>query len=116
MLPLHPRQLFALQQELGLIAEIPNYHYFQIDPNLLHSDKAVVYFKTASGDGNVAVKWLHDVNLADIQGIPPATRDYYESMVGTGEPVFNYQFVPRIVYNGVIDVTHAKTISLAITR
>lgn len=112
LLPLLPRKLFELQRELGLIIDIPNYRYFQIDPNALDLDRTVVFFKTAPGDEHVTVKWLRDVDLAEIQDIPPATRGYYESMVGTGEAVFNYQFVPHIVYRGTIDISEAKTIGL----
>lgn len=112
LLPLHPRQLFELQQELGLIPEIPDYRYYQIDVNALNPSKTVIYFKTAPGEENVTVKWLKDVNLDELQAIPEATQNYYKSMVGTGEPVFNYQFVPHVVHQGTIDVSSAQTIRL----
>ncbi len=112
LLPLHPQQLFELQKELGLIKEIPDYQYFQIDPDSLDPLKAVVYFKTAPGEQNVTVECLADVDLDDLQQIPTATTDYYRSMVGTGEPVFNYQFVPHIIYRGAIDVSSAKVIPI----
>ena len=112
LLPLPPRKLFKLQQELGLITEIPDYRYFEIDPNALDPEKTAVFFKTAPGEDHVTVKWLRDVNLEEIQDIPPATRGYYESMVGIGEPVFNYQFVPHILYRGTIDIEDAKIFSL----
>ena len=112
LLPLHPRQLFELQKELGLITEIPDYKYYQIDTSTLNPSQTVVYFKTAPGEENVTVKWLEDVNLEELQGIPQATRKYYESMVGTGEPVFNYQFVPHVVYRGTVDVSSAQVIHL----
>lgn len=112
LLPLHPKQLFTMQQELGIVEEIPDYKYFQVDVSMLDPSKTVVYFKTAPGEENVTVKWLSDVNLDDLQDIPPATVNYYKSMVGTGEPVFNYQFVPHIIYKGSIDVSGVRTISL----
>lgn len=112
LLPLHPRQLFELQQELSLINEIPDYRYYQIDVNTLDPKKTVIYFKTAPGEENVTVKWLKDVSLDELQTIPEATRKYYESMVGTGEPVFNYQFVPHVVYQGSIDVSSVQVINL----
>ncbi len=112
LLPLHPRQLFELQKEFGLIPEIPDYRYYQIDATTLDPSQTVVYFKTAPGEENVTVKWLEDVNLEELQGIPEATRRYYESMVGTGEPVFNYQFVPHVVYRGTINVSTAQVIHL----
>ena len=112
LLPLHPRQLFELQKELGLIPEIPSYKYYQIDTSTLDPSQTVVYFKTAPGEENVTVHWLEDVDLDDLQTVPPATIDYYKSMVGTGEPVFNYQFVPHIIYKGTVDVSSAKIISL----
>ena len=112
MLPLHPRALFDLQQQLGLIDEIPNYHYFEIDPATLDASRAVVYFKTAPGEEHVVVKWLKDVDLTTLQEVPEATRRYYKSMVGTGEPVFNYQFVPHIVYAGSVDISRSSTIAL----
>lgn len=112
LLPLHPRQLFELQKELGLIPEIPDYKYYQIDTTTLDPSKTVVYFKSAPGEENVTVKWLKDIQLEELQGIPEATRKYYESMVGTGEPVFNYQFVPHVVYRGAMDVSTAQVINL----
>jgi hypothetical protein len=112
LLPLHPRKLFELQQQLGIVKKIPDYRYFQIELSQLDPTKTVVYFKTAPGEENVTVKWLPDVNLDDLQAAPPATINYYKSMVGTGEPVFNYQFVPHIVYKGTIDVSSAEIISL----
>lgn len=112
LLPLHPLQLFELQKELGLITEIPDYRYYQIDVSALAPSQTFVYFKTAPGEENVTVKWLSDVNLDDLQDIPPATVNYYKGMVGTGEPVFNSQSVPHIVYKGSIDVSDAKILSL----
>lgn len=112
LLPLHPKKLFELQQELGIVEELPDYRYFQIETSQLDPSKTVVYFKTASGEENVTVKWLSDVNLDDLQDIPLATSEYYKSMVDTGEPVFNYQFVPHIIYRGTIDVSSAKVASL----
>ena len=112
LLPLHPRQLFELQKELGLITETPDYSYYQLDTNALDPLQTVVYFKTAPGEENVTVKWLRDVQLEELQEIPEATRKYYESMVGTSEPVFNYQFVPHILYQGTIDVSSARVINL----
>lgn len=112
LLPLHPRKLFELQKELGLINEIPDYKYFEIDRATLDPQQTVVYFKTAQGEEHVTIKWLSDVNLDDLQDIPPATAGYYKSMIGTGEPVFNYQFVPHIVYKGTVDVSSVKTIVL----
>lgn len=112
LLPLHPQKLFALQKQLGLIDHVPDYKYFQIDSDQLDDAKAVVYFKTAPGEENVTVKWLKDVNLDELQEIPPATAKYYESMVGTCELVFNYQFVPHIIYRGSIDISKASVITL----
>ena len=112
LLPLHPKKLFELQQQLGIVENIPDYRYFQIDPNSLDPGKTVVYFKTAPGEENVTVKWLADVNLNDLQDIPSATVEYYRNMVSTSEPVFNYQFVPHIVYKGTIDISSANIVSL----
>ncbi len=112
LLPLQPRKLFELQLQLGLINEIPEYRYFQVDPTVLNVDDTAVYFKTAPGEENVTVKWLKDVNLDKLQEVPDATRKYYESMVGTGEPVFNYQFVPHILYKGNVDISGAEIISI----
>lgn len=112
LLPLHPRQLFELQKELGLIHEIPNYRYFQIDPSTLDSQQAVVYFKTAPGDENITVKWLKDVDLEELQVVPRATRNYYESMIDAERPVFNYQFVPHVMYKGSVDVSGVRIIGI----
>lgn len=112
MLPLQPLKLFELQKQLGLIDEIPDYKYFQIDSSQLDVTKAVVYFKTAPGEENVSVEWLKDVSLEELQEIPVATMNYYESMVGTGELVFNYQFVPHIIYRGSVDISQSQILKL----
>ncbi len=112
LLPLHPSKLFNLQLELGLIEEIPDYNYFEIDSSNLDAAQAAVFFKTAPGDENTKVEWLRDVNIDDLQSIPEATRAYYASMRGTGEPVFNYQFVPHVLYRGQIDITNANRVNL----
>lgn len=111
-LPLHPRKLFELQQQLGLIADIPDYQYFEIDISTLDPSKTAIFFKTAPGEENVTVKWLKDVQLEDLQDIPVATKEYYARMVGKGEPVFNYQFVPHILYKGSVDISSAQVMSL----
>lgn len=110
-LPLHPKKLFERQKELGLIGSLPDYSYFEIDLDLLDPERTVVYFKTAPGEENVTVKWLQDVNIDELQDVPPATVNYYKSMVGKNEPVFNYQFVPHILYRGNVDVSKSATIS-----
>lgn len=112
LLPINPLPLFELQQELGIITEIPDYSYFQIDSDLLDESDAVVYFKSAPGEENITVEWLRNVNLDELQSIPEATQRYYESMVGTGEPVFNYQFVPHIIYKGTIDVSNLQKVEI----
>ena len=112
LLPLHPGQLFELQHKLGLKDEIPDYRYFKIDASRLDPNKTAVFFKTAPGDEHVTVKWLRDVDFDELQSIPPATIRYYESMIGTNEPVFNYQFVPHILYQGEIDIAGCDVISL----
>lgn len=111
LLPLNPKKLYELQKRLGIIKANPDYRYFQIDISKLELSKTVIYFKTAPGDQNVTVKWLADVSLDDLQDVPPATIDCYNSMVGAGEPVFNYQFAPHIVYKGSIDVSDAGIVS-----
>lgn len=108
VLPLNPAKLFNLQLKLGLISKLPTYSYFKIDPNQLNKDNAVIYFKTAPGDQNVVVKWLKDVNLDSMQEVPLATINYYKSLVGTKETVFNYQFVPHVLYKGCINIPKSK--------
>jgi hypothetical protein len=111
-LPLHPAKVFKLQVELGLIPKVPSYKFFEIDPSLFDSEKAVIFFKSAPGEENVEVKWFKDVDLAAIQEIPQATVDYYKTLVGSGELPFNYQFIPHIVYKGSIDVSKTQIISI----
>jgi len=114
LLPLNPLQLFELQKTMGAISEIPDYRYYRIDVTKLDPARTAIYFKTAPGEKNVTVKWLSDVNLEDLQSIPEATKRYYESVIGTGEPVFNYQFVPHILYRGTIDVSDAEIFKLTL--
>ena len=111
-LPLHPKKVFELQKELGLIAEVPPYKFYEIEFEQLDPANTVVFFKTAPGEENTDVKWLKDVDLATIQGIPQATIDYYKTLVGTGELPWNYQFVPHVVYRGNIDISNAKIITI----
>lgn len=113
LLPLHPRKIFECQKELGLIAAMPAYKYFEIDLELLTPNKTAVYFKTAPGEEHVIVKWLRDVDLSDLQVVPEATINYYKSLIGSSEPVFNYQFIPHILYKGSLDISHAGVVSIA---
>lgn len=112
LLPLHPKKIFECQKELGLIDSLPDYEYFEIDLSLLDPKKTVVYFKTAPGEENVTVKWLKDVNLDELQEVPEATKNYYKSLVSKNEPVFNYQFVPHVVFMDAIDVSESKIVTL----
>jgi hypothetical protein len=109
-LPLHPRKVFELQKQLGLISTIPSYKYFEIDLSKLDPDKTVVFFKTAPGEENVTVQWLRDVDFDAIQEVPPATISYFNSLVGTGEPPFNYQFIPHVVHEGKLNVSGSRVI------
>lgn len=111
-LPLHPRKVFELQINLGILPEVPHYRFFEIDVQSLDPEKTVVFFKDAPGEENVSIKWLSDVDLSSIQDIPPATIAYYKTLIGTGELPFNYQFIPHIVHKGSIDVSKARTVTL----
>lgn len=111
-LPLHPRTVFALQADLGIIPTIPAYKYFEIDTAGLDLDKTVVFFKTAPGEENVTVKWWRDVDPKTLQEIPEATINYFKSVVGTGEGPFNYQFIPHVLHMGTVDVSSAPIITL----
>lgn len=110
LLPVHPKKIFEQQQQLGLIAEIPPYSYYEIDIAALDPTKTVVYFKDAPGEENVTVQWLSDVDVASLNEIPPATIEYYKSLVGTGEQPFNYQFIPHIVTRDTVDITGTNII------
>lgn len=112
LLPVQPQKLFELQMQLGIIDGIPDYKYFTIDVNQLDPQKTVVYFKTAPSEENVTVQWLGDVNLETLKDVPPATVNYYKSMIGKKQPIFNYQFVPHVVYMGTIDVSNSTTITI----
>lgn len=111
-LPLHPRKVFELQVQMGLIPEVPPYRFFEINVETLDSTKTVVFFKHAPGDESSSVKWLNDVKLESLQEIPQATIDYYQTLVGTDELPFNYQFVPHVVSKDTIDVSGSNIITL----
>lgn len=111
-LPTHPREVFAKQVEMGIIPEIPPYRFYEIDIEQLEETKAVVFFKTAPGDENSYLKWLKDVDLTKLQGIPEETINYYGTVVETGELPFNYQFIPHLLYKGVVDISNSKIITL----
>ncbi|MBH2008037.1 hypothetical protein I8H83_05545 [Candidatus Saccharibacteria bacterium] len=112
LLPLHPQKIFDRQKELGLIAEIPAYNYFAIDTSTLDPTSAAVYFKTAPGEAHWSVEWLSNTRIEELQDIPPATDKYYRSLRDSGQAVFNYQFIPHVLYKGVIDISNAKIISI----
>ena len=112
LLPLHPQKLFDLQKELGLITEIPPYRFYKIAVADLDPDKTAVFFKTAAGEDNTETRWLKDVKLRRLQDIPDTTRAYYQTLVGTGELPFNYQFIPHIVYKGELDISKSAIITL----
>ena len=111
-LPLHPKKVFELQVEMGLIPEVPPYKFFEVDSNMLDPAKTVVFFKNAPGEENVVVRWLKDVDANIFNDIPQATIDYYQTLVGTGELPFNYQFIPHVVYMGRLDVSTIPIITL----
>jgi hypothetical protein len=111
-LPLDPNKIFEQQVKMGFITEVPPYKFFQIDYRVLDPDKSVVYFKTAPGEEHVSVQWLRDVDFASLQQVPQATVDYYQSLAGSGETPFNYQFVPHILYLGEVDVTTTPVVRL----
>ena len=111
-LPLNPQSVFDVQKELGILKSVPPYKFFQINLATLDPNKTIVYFKTAPGEENVAVKWLKDVDVATLQEIPKATLDYYKTLVGTGELPFNYQFIPHILYLGGVHVSTAPIVTL----
>jgi hypothetical protein len=111
-LPFHPRIVFEKQKNLGLIKGVPHYSFFEIDLAQLDPKKCVVYFKDAPGEENVKVCWLDDVDMSSLQALPESTINYYETLVGTGELPFNYQFVPHILYLGTVDVSGAQKIVL----
>lgn len=50
--------------------------------------------------------------LSLVKEIPEAMVKYYTSMIGTDEPVFNYQFVPHILYKGNVDISGSEIISI----
>ena len=111
-LPMHPRKVFELQQEMGIIPAVPPYKFYEIDTAQLDPSKLAVFFKDKPGDENVLVKWLKDVDFTSLQNVPQATIEYYKTVVGTGELPFNYQFIPHILYMGSVDISGCKIISL----
>lgn len=112
LLPFHPEKVFKLQVQLGLIPQLPAYRFFEIDVSQLDPKKTVVFFKTAPNEESVEAKWLSDVDFKSLGEIPEATNRYYQTLVGTGELPFNYQFVPHILHMGSIDISGSKIISL----
>ncbi len=44
-LPFHPRKVFELQIELGLIPEMPHYSFYEIDAETLDQTKLAVFLK-----------------------------------------------------------------------
>lgn len=111
-LPFHPSKAFGLQVEMGILPEMPHYTFYEIPLELLDPKLTAVFFKTAPGEENVEVKMLEDVDFSSIQDMPDETKAYYQSLVGTGELPFNYQFVPHVLYKGTLDISGVKTITL----
>lgn len=112
-IPVHPQKIFQLQQELGLIPNVPPYNFYEIDLKSLDSKKTVIFFMKGPGEENIEVKWLSEINLTSITEIPQATIEYYKSLVGTGELPFNYQFIPHILHQGSVDISGVKIITLS---
>jgi len=111
-LPFHPQKTFTLQKELGLIPQVPDYKFFEINISQLDPTKTVVFFKDKPGVKNEKFSWLTDIDLLSIQDIPEATVEYYKTLIGTGELPFNYQFVPHIVHKGPVDISSADIVTL----
>jgi hypothetical protein len=110
--PVHPKEVFELQVKMGIIPKIPAYRYFEIDLTTFDPTKTAIFFKTAPGEENSEVKWLKDVNFADLTAIPEATKQYYQGVVGTGELPFNYQFIPHVLHKGPVDVSKSQIITI----
>lgn len=111
-LPLHPQKVFELQKSFGLIDTIPPYCFYEIEINKLDVSQTILFFKTAPGKENVSVKWLNEVDLSLLNQVPIATREYYKSLVGTGESPFNYQFIPHVLHRGAVTISDARIIRL----
>lgn len=111
-LPIHPEKVFRQQLELGLISKIPAYRFFEIDTRDIDRKRTVVYFKNGPMRDDFEVKWLDEVNLADLQDIPSETVQYYKSLINSGELPFNYQFIPHILYLGNVNISGTKIITL----
>jgi hypothetical protein len=115
LLPMDPQKVFELQAELTLLPKVPAYKFFKIDPSSLDPDKTIVFFKTAPGEENTEVKWLRDVDIASLQEIPEATRNYFKSLQsesGDNRLPFNYQFIPHICYMGTIETENVPIVTL----
>lgn len=110
--PINPQKIFQLQKELGLIKKAPNYQFYKIPLDSFDPTKSVVFFKTGPGEENVSVKWLKDVDFKSLQKIPKPTVEYYESLVGSGELPFNYQFIPHILCMDSLDISKTEIIIL----
>ncbi|MDQ5912918.1 MAG: hypothetical protein QG659_340 [Patescibacteria group bacterium] len=111
-LPFHPRKVFELQIELGLIPEMPHYSFYEIDAETLDQTKLAVFFKTAPGEDNTETKWFQNVDFQSLQHVPEATVAYYKTFIGTGELPFNYQFIPHVMYRGKVDILQAGIVTL----
>jgi hypothetical protein len=111
-LPFDPIKVFELQVSLGLISKMPHYRFYKIPLGQLDVQKTAVFFKTAPGEENTEVKWLEDVDFANVQDVPLATVNYYKTLIGTGVLPFNYQFIPHVLYAGTVDISGLQIITL----
>lgn len=110
--PINPQKIFQLQKELGLIKNIPKYRFYKIPLDSFDPTKSVAFFKAGPREENASVKWLKDVDFESLQKIPKPTIKYYESLVGSGELPFNYQFIPHILYMDSLDISKTEIILL----
>lgn len=111
-LSLHPQKVFNLQHKLGLIPDVPPYKFYEIALSSIDASQTVIFSKTAPGEENVEVSWLSEVDFGTLQEIPRATLAYYKTLVGTGELPFNYQFIPHVLFKGMVDISEQKIITL----
>jgi len=113
LLPLQPQKVFEAQRDMNAITELPDYKYFKIPLSQLDPKRTFVFFKTAPGEKYSHILPIDQVDFDSIQEVPPSTLVYYYMSAEAKTPVFNYQFIPHVLYRGEIDISEAEVIALS---
>jgi hypothetical protein len=102
----HPDVLVKALREAGFEEQ---FSFYEIDPSLLDSQKALVYINKIKEDKNhLTAEDFTEFNPAEVGKwayIPEETTAYYRKKLAEGKKPVPFLFIPHILYKGSIEVS-----------